>query len=328
MKALLHDQKTGMKTGDVESAFWCCYGFCDDQLMGGVKLSIVIKDFAMYRKQASQYHHKMSDRCFLIAWQCCVNLVEGVPGKDCLTGDIMKEEDMVAEIEKDNSDGQTMYNLMRFKVLGCFWLKEYKEVVKIGEEMKFHQGSLEKTVPGLHMTAGCYFHCALSCLSVARANSENKRGKHRKMAEFFLSRIKDWNQKGNPNTQHYQTLIEAEFHAFKANNGDAKRLYESSIHTAGRLGMTHDQALAHERLAENCMRLGYQNDANYHFNRALELFKDWGAHARVDLLSQGLLQVAPAKEVVKSLKVQEFSGDVSVLSTGGVSNITGPSNES
>lgn len=308
-----------MKTGDIESAFWCIFGFCDDQFVTGVTLSIVVKDFAMYKKQISQFNHVMLDRCFRLGWQCALNLVDGTSGRGILNGDIMDEAEMIAEIENDKSDGQTIYNLMRLKILGCFWFKEYGNVVKIVEEMGFQKGTLEKALPGLNMTAATYFHCALSCLSVAREKQERKKGKYRSMARFFHSRIKHWCQNGNPNSQHYEPLIEAEFLTFKADNGDAKRMYERSIQLAGRLGITHDQALAHERLAENCQRLGYQNDAKYHFERALELFKDWGANARADILSKGVLAVPPAKEIISS---GEFSADISTLSAGGASGMS------
>ncbi|CAB9503933.1 Transcriptional regulator [Seminavis robusta] len=310
-KALMDGYRSGLRQGDIESALWNIYGHCDDQFTTGAKLSIVIKDFEMYTRQALQYNHVMTGRCFKIAWQFCVNLRQHGIAREMLTGEIMDEKEMIAEIERDKSDGQTLINLMRWKIHGCFWFRDYEEAVRIIQEMNFHKKAFEDALPGLGCTASLYLHCALSCISIARTN-KSERQHLLKMSKFFLSRLKEWNKKGNPNTLHYQPLVEAELLTFKADDGEAKRKFDSSIHMAGRLGLVQDQAIAHERLGDHCLRLGYQNDARYHFDSALELFKYWGADARADLLASDVSDAAPAKEVVAK---QDLHDDASALTT-------------
>ena len=270
----------------------------------------------MYGKQVSQFNHVMVDRCMKLGWQYTLNMIQGGDPRKILNGEIMNEAEMVAEIERDNADGQTMFNLTRYKIQGCFWFKDYEYAVELVEKMDFHKGAFEKSLPGINVHSQCYIASALSCISVARIKKEKKNGKHAKMAHFFLSRFKEWNKKGNPNTHYHQALLEAEFLSLGKDDGAAKRMYESAINIAGRMGVTQDQALAHERLAEHCMRLSYENDARYHFDRAVELYKHWGACARTDLLSSEFTGVAPAKEIADA-----NSTEISVLSIGGVSGV-------
>jgi hypothetical protein len=61
----------------------------------------------------------------------------------------------------------------------------------------------------------------------------------------------------------------------------AKKHYEVAILMAARRGFTNDEAMAHERFGEHALQLGDSNDAFYHFERAIALYQEWGAHAKV-----------------------------------------------
>ena len=103
----------------------------------------------------------------------------------------------------------------------------------------------------------------------------------------------------NPNVKHCESLIDAELADLAGDSHLAKKHYEVAIHLAGRRGFTNDEALAHERFGEHALHLGDLNDALYHFERAITLYQEWGAHAKVLQLrsAHSSLQLAPQIEI-------------------------------
>lgn len=69
----------------------------------------------------------------------------------------------------------------------------------------------------------------------------------------------------------------------------AIRLFELAVLYAGRRGLAQDRALAHERYGEHLARLGPHRiqDADFHFREAVQLYQEWGAHAKVRRMLQG-----------------------------------------
>jgi hypothetical protein len=199
-----------------------------------------------------------------------------------------------------------MINLMRYKIHAPFWFKEFKTVVQIMEENDFHNWAFEKEKPGLNGIGMLYFHCALSCISLVRANKKNRK-KYKNIAKRFSKKINGWVNKGNPNCQHYDALVEAELNSLSGKEILARKNYEVAILLAGRWGMSNDQALAHERCVENCLRNGDENGAAaYHFNRALQCFREWGAEALVDLLQASLAGSMPQEINIRDREASSF----------------------
>ena len=99
----------------------------------------------------------------------------------------------------------------------------------------------------------------------------------------------------NPNVKHCESLIDAELADLAGDSHLAKKHYEVAILVAARRGFTNVQALAHERFGEHALQLGDLNEALYHFERAITLYQEWGAHAKVSQLrsSHSSLLLAP-----------------------------------
>jgi hypothetical protein len=89
---------------------------------------------------------------------------------------------------------------------------------------------------------------------------------------------------------HYDSLFDAEFDSIKGGRYvySAGKSYDVAIVYAGRRGLTQDRALAHELFGEHLSRLGtvqYTEDAVFHLREAIKLYSEWGANAKVRLLS-------------------------------------------
>jgi hypothetical protein len=110
----------------------------------------------------------------------------------------------------------------------------------------------------------------------------------------------------NPNAIQFDALLDAEFASVRGvkHHAVATSRFEVAILYSGRIGLTQDRALAHERYGEHLARLGsqYEDDASYHIGQAIRLYDDWGGRAKVNLMkrvhrsllgpgSSGLLQL-------------------------------------
>ena len=137
------------------------------------------------------------------------------------------------------------------------------------------------------MSNTLYFHCAMSCVALARLDKKRHGKQQKRRAKTFLKKFKGWAAKGNPNVQHYTTLLEAELASL---NGQpfaiAAAYYENAIAVAGRYGFTNDDGLAHEKFGDHCSRNGDDVAAAAHYQIALKRYETWGAQARITLLRE------------------------------------------
>ena len=83
--------------------------------------------------------------------------------------------------------------------------------------------------------------------------------------------------------------------------------------------MTTDAALGHERYAEYLL-LEEVNDPDeglFHLKKALSLYEEWGAHAKVDLLRTAISEAVSSKEIRAISKTKDtlYSETISAKSS-------------
>jgi len=121
----------------------------------------------------------------------------------------------------------------------------------------------------------------LSCFAAARETGEKR---HAKLGQVCRDRIKKWAKQGNPNVQHYNLFLGAEYHALKGTKRlDVVKRYKNAIRSSLDGDFIQDAALACERLGEfqmtvsPCdMREGYRQ-----IRQAAEYWMTWGARGKV-----------------------------------------------
>jgi hypothetical protein len=70
--------------------------------------------------------------------------------------------------------------------------------------------------------------------------------------------------------------------AFHRSDAEASKHYKVAILLAGHRGLIHDQALACECLGEYYLSKKNTVDIEYHLIKAVELYEEWGAMAKVE----------------------------------------------
>ena len=282
IKSYTQSYESGVRSGDLESAFYNAQGALETKLNAGYSLPKLLQEYELYSRRAARLPVSMMNWWPRPQWQLAANLANKESN-----GQIMTNIFDATEFKQVFEDfPQFQKQVHRVNATGAFWSGNHEQVVQIMVENKYHKFSAEKSALGANYIGGLYFHCAMACLSLVHKDKK-KHSKEKGHANKFLKKFKGWVSKGNPNVQHYESLLEAELASI---NGKpfivAAKHYECAILLAGRLGFTNDYALAHERFGDHCYRSGDAEGGKAHYEIAGMSYEKWGAMAVLDLLQK------------------------------------------
>lgn len=128
----------------------------------------------------------------------------------------------------------------------------------------------------------------VSCFAMAR---RTRKKKYAKFGILCRTRIKRWLDAGNPNVSRYDSLLEAEYMAYKGHNFAAIKHYEIAIMLAARGGFQQDAAFANERLGQYQIEVMKDvEEGIYRIGEAIKYWGCWGAAAKVHQLEERYFQ--------------------------------------
>ena len=118
--------------------------------------------------------------------------------------------------------------------------------------------------------------------------SSSKRSLYLFRARDEMSRVKSLVKAGFPSCHHLLDILRAEHQASKLRQGSSQTKFEAvmrsfgkAVNSAGRGGFTQNQALACERAALTSLKFGDDDWKQFYIRRAHDLYKEWGALAKV-----------------------------------------------
>uniref|UniRef100_A0A7S1D894 KIF-binding protein n=1 Tax=Cyclophora tenuis TaxID=216820 RepID=A0A7S1D894_CYCTE len=131
-----------------------------------------------------------------------------------------------------------------------------------------------------------FFFSALTALEAYRTNTitktTTKKRKYRLVFRKYSQLVEKWFQRGSQNSEHLSLLLDAETMVWqKKSTVDVKVAFDISIVTASRGGFQQDAALANERAGVFFLHKNYPDWAFAYLTEARELYKSWGALAKV-----------------------------------------------
>lgn len=121
------------------------------------------------------------------------------------------------------------------------------------------------------------------------AAQETGQRKYRKHADKTRQVIASWCKKGNPNSQHQLSFLDAEQYALKGKLEEAAVCFQKAISLASRYGLIQDAALANERYAVCLLTRGKERDkedARFRLRQSIQLYREWGAMAVASSLEE------------------------------------------
>lgn len=302
--------RTGIESGDLEYALVAAMQYSLLYLFVGLPLGPLEADLLSFAEQVHRYHLPyVLELTFYVYREYVLDLQGEEHDKICLDDD-----ETVRSGERSNGSASRhqepapldqkcrplikremcMMNLQRACLFGELEMAE--QIIQELSELPNFDYSVLRTIMRDSMIGLVY-------LRLAKSTGKKKyRDKGRKIVEEFETYAKH----GSVNSHHMLMLLRAEDHAISASSGDWKATsskYDEAIKSACRSGFTSHEALANELAGRYFFRLGkdrpkdsgIMDQAKRHISRAMALYKEWGAEAKVEQLESEFPMFQPSK---------------------------------
>jgi predicted ATPase len=182
----------GMKTGDTESACWSICSYLEMTFHTAGSLGSLLTDCQAYSRQIQDVKQHRILISLKVWWQLTLNLTSSSLNSSTLSGEILDEDALIHHSE-ETKDVHLKQQFDRIKMYSAFWFGDHEAVVKMMFETRTEKYFYEKSNPGLYGVCPLYFHCALSCISMARTTKQNR---YKRIAMKFMKKIRGWVKKG------------------------------------------------------------------------------------------------------------------------------------
>lgn len=272
----------GMRSGNTEHAALSHLNLIIFGYQAGLTLGNLEEQCRSYIPQMRELLRDRQASISAPAWQLILNLQGRAEDPLILTGDGLNQaeyEDLVSQPGNEE--------LLSALQVPQQHLYAYLGEHKLGAELALKRGdNFQKSFP-----AGCWCMSDLFLRSFAlyamAGQSKKNRAKYSWEASRLHRKITSLVRKGNPNTRHYQAILDAEAAVLKQNSSKANELYKKAIVMAGRSGFVQDAALASERFGEYLLgQTEGQDEAKTQLEGALCFYKSWGATLKVERLQK------------------------------------------
>jgi len=235
-------------------------------------------DMILYAKQMKDLKREQATKLTKVMRQFFLNLTGRDNQEDptSFSGEAMTEEDLEkSRLEDFWNAGVTVYHGVLFTYFGEH-AKQADFMIKHG-----HDYFAKAHVASPNIMIDTYMK-GVSLFAVARQTGKKK---YARLGQVCRTKVRNWLEKGNPNVKHYDSLLDAEFLAFKGRLFQAIKQYEVAILLSAQGGYQHDAALASERMAEFHIEVMKDLDVGtYRLHEAVTYWRSWGAMAKVEHL--------------------------------------------
>ncbi len=272
---LLDIYRSGLETGNIESASLALFRYCDHSYFAGKSLDKLSREMAAHGKVIEKFKQENTLFYTRIFRQAVLNLMGRAKDPRRLEGEAYSESNMVPIHEAANDKGAIFKVLLHKMIL--FYLFD-----RPGRAMACadRAGALSMS-PGPFFTLAFYFYDSLARLA-ALPNLDRKRQRQtlRKVAAN-QKKMKRWARHAPMNHLHKYNLAR-----IRERDSRAMEYYDLAIEGARENGFIQEEALANELAAGHYVSKGRENIAGVYLRDALYLYRKWGAHAKVDALEK------------------------------------------
>lgn len=274
LKPFLRGYNMGFSTGDVESSIWNIHSFMAFSVYLGKQLDALEVDYEIYMNQAKSYNQILQHTMMSFQRQVVHCLMGRAENCFKLKGDIFD----IDSFESENQHQAAIIACKQHDLL-AFMCDDIACAELSCKIMKnFTAGDLS---PGTTDAIFLELNSAISCYGAARKTNRNRR-KYLGVAKKARAFIKTLVKSESLSYKHVVHMVDAELAAFKGERTKAVQHYEAAILRAGRRGAVNYQGVANERLGDYMAECGDISAARYHWFQAIDLYRYWGALAKVD----------------------------------------------
>lgn len=206
-------------------------------------------------------------------------------------GIVFSEEECLDELQKGNFlSALGVY--YKEKMYICYLYEDYAGALRfLKESDKYLQ---------YHIGTPYIVECRICSFLVLTANlpdlAQKEAGIARRRMRKELSYMKTWAKHCPVNFEHLQYIMEAELARLAGKTHEAADLYDRAVQTARQNGFIRDEALSNELAAKMFIELGKERQAKLYMTEALNIYRLWGANAKVDHMTEKYGQLVRAGE--------------------------------
>ena len=265
--------ETGLNSGDFMFAAYACVYV--NHWNPTMDLGTYVKSSEKYLTILQKTRHEGHLLLTQILTQYRRNLMGLTYGKDTLDDDHFNEQLTAGKLAaSDAMSGLAVYHLLKLQL--HFTYENYKEAerhLKVLERLEVHLDSM------LHMVDYRLYGFLTTIMTWPGSRLDRKHKLLRLRKEF--RHVCKWAEDNPENFLHLKFIMEAEWARIRGKTQQAGACYEKAMETARSNGYPRYQTLAAELAGRFYQSIGQPRVATLFFRDARDLYKEWGANAKV-----------------------------------------------
>eukprot|EP00566_Odontella_aurita_P016656 CAMPEP_0113568986 /NCGR_PEP_ID=MMETSP0015_2-20120614/24155_1 /TAXON_ID=2838 /ORGANISM="Odontella" /LENGTH=246 /DNA_ID=CAMNT_0000471591 /DNA_START=50 /DNA_END=787 /DNA_ORIENTATION=- /assembly_acc=CAM_ASM_000160 len=199
-------------------------------------------------------------------FQFARNLMGFSENPQVLTGDVMREEDVLRKCKEGGNLGAISI-FKSYQVFAAFYFGNFERASRLTKELR------KNLAPSTPMVWRVCLYEGLTAFSLAR-RKRSKKWKSRALQ--VMLKVRRWVESGSTNCKLILMFFEAEKVALDAGKEVvARHKYNAAISSTSRCGFLHDRALANQRIGELCLEWGDYISAAHYLKSARDLYTEW-----------------------------------------------------
>jgi predicted ATPase len=262
--------KSGMEMGELEKGFRNRMGSIHHSYAAGYPLDSVERAGAELVEQLQQYN---VDSILSVTLEIRLPILY-------LTGKADKPLDWerLEKFEPALNDSSEMFQLL-YGYLGRLELGVYFSEFEFAERMSRKLSEVSTQDTSYVTMSFRLFYSGLTASCLARQTGKRK---YTSLAQKFAKEMKNTTRTSGRNSHHRYLLMEADIKAArKEKPTKVQTAYDEAISAAVKSGSTQDAALGSELAGEHFLLLGNDELARNYLTQARDLYREWGALAKV-----------------------------------------------
>ncbi|THB65215.1 MAG: hypothetical protein D6B27_09020 [Gammaproteobacteria bacterium] len=273
--------KISLYAGDFEFASYAITDKFFIQLCITEDLRVLKTDLEQSRAEIAELQNKISINYLRQLLQTVINLTSGEKEPEKLLGEFYNEE-IIMPVRAENTDPNSIFTLYYLKIFLSYTFEDYSSAIEYSAICSDYLDC----VTGWYGISLYYLYDSLSRLALYNEVSENDKRKIEKRVLASLKKIRVWANEIPHNHNHKCLLIEAELHSRLGQNLQAASLFGTAADIAKSSGIKSDEALVNEVAGKHYLRQKKIKIANVYLTTAKNLYKEWGAEAKVKMIEE------------------------------------------
>ena len=314
LELLLEGYKTGLESGDFESASFAAYDYCAHSFVLGKNLIELEQEMFNYSLAIDKLQQRMVFSLNELHRQTVLNLIVQNEPPYFLQGKAYDQEKMLPIHQQDN-DFSSLALFYIDQLFLCYHFGESHQATKIATQAESYLAG----IPGQVFVPLFYFYDALSWLSLYKNLEEKEKEPAMKRILSDQNKMTKWADHAPMNYAHKLYLIKAEKHRVLGETIAAIEMYDLAIAGAKENEYLQEEALANELAAKFYLQWGKQKIATGYMQEAYYCYDRWGAKAKNKQLEQVypllLMSIFQKSEPVSNLGKSKTSNSINTVTT-------------